>query len=145
MPSARLCYAFLLQCNSNSEEFFPQDYVLLIYYCNFFCNCISICVCDESPCSSTLSHMQRNIELSIKLDLRHSSTTPLNFTKSINLALSERGIHSMRLARSDGLLENVLKETIPMHARMIHGRRKNGELFEESQKYDAHGRVCTGG
>ena len=28
-----------------------------------------------------------------------------------------------------------------MHARMIHGRRKNGEIYEESQAYDANGRV----
>lgn len=75
-------------------------------------------------------------------DLRDPSTTPLNFTKSINLALSERGIHSMKLAGTEGLLEDVLKETIPMHGRMIHGRDKGGELYAESQQYDAHGRVC---
>ena len=74
-------------------------------------------------------------------DLRDSSTTPLNFTKSINLALSERGINSMRQAECDGLLEDVLRETIPMHARMIHGRRKNNDIYEESQEYDANGRV----
>ena len=74
-------------------------------------------------------------------DLRDPSTTPLNFTKSINLALSERGINSIRQSRCEGLLDQVLKETIPMHARMIHGRKKNGELYQESQKYDANGRV----
>ena len=74
-------------------------------------------------------------------DLRDPATTPLNFTKSINLALSERGIHSMLQAHCEGLLEDVLAETIPMHARMIHGRRKNGEIYEESQQYDVHGRV----
>ncbi|KAK0516305.1 hypothetical protein JMJ35_000908 [Cladonia borealis] len=73
-------------------------------------------------------------------DLRNASTTPLNFTKSINLALSERGINSMRESKCEGLLEDVLAETIPMHARMIHGRRKNGEIYEESQAYDANGR-----
>ncbi len=31
--------------------------------------------------------------------------------------------------------------TIPMRGRMIHGRRPGGELFEESQDYDIHGRV----
>lgn len=75
------------------------------------------------------------------LDLRDPSTTPLNFTKSINLALSERGINSMREIDRNGLLEEVLKETIPMHARMIHGRMKSGELYQESQEYDANGRV----
>ena len=47
----------------------------------------------------------------------------------------------MRESRCEGLLEDVLAETIPMHARMIHGRRKNGEIYEESQAYDANGRV----
>ena len=75
-------------------------------------------------------------------DLRDPSTTPLNFTKSINLALSERGINSMRQSQCEGLLDSVLKETIPMYARMIHGRRKGGEVYQESQKYDANGRVC---
>lgn len=79
--------------------------------------------------------------MKLDLDLRDPSTTPLNFTKSINLALSERGINSMRKAKSNGLLEEVLTETIPMHARMIHGRMKSGELYQESQEYDANGRV----
>jgi kynurenine 3-monooxygenase len=65
----------------------------------------------------------------------------LNFTKSINLALSERGINSMRQSGVDGLVDDILKETIPMHARMIHGRNKLGELYEDSQAYDVHGRV----
>ncbi|KAB2572274.1 Kynurenine 3-monooxygenase [Lasiodiplodia theobromae] len=73
-------------------------------------------------------------------DLRDPSTVPLNFTKSINLALSERGIHSMRLANCPGLIESVLSETIPMHGRMIHGS-KNGKNYEESQTYDVHGRA----
>ena len=30
-----------------------------------------------------------------------------------------------------------------MHARMIHGRRKDGELYQESQEYDANGRVIS--
>ena len=80
--------------------------------------------------------------MQLHLDLRDPSTTPLNFSKSINLALSERGINAMKLSQGDGLLEEVLKETIPMHARMIHGRRKGGELYKESQAYDANGRVC---
>lgn len=74
-------------------------------------------------------------------DLRDASTTPLNFTKSINLALSERGINSMRNAKSDGLLVDVLDQTIHMDSRMIHGRRTDGELFQESQVYDINGRV----
>ena len=75
------------------------------------------------------------------IDLRDSSTTPLNFTKSINLALSERGINSMKAAGSDGLLDDILNKTIPMKGRMIHGRGKDGELQQESQAYDINGRV----
>ncbi|KAF2148757.1 FAD/NAD(P)-binding domain-containing protein [Myriangium duriaei CBS 260.36] len=75
----------------------------------------------------------------LRSDLRDESTVPLNFTKSINLALSERGINAMRHANRPALLESVLDETIPMHGRMIHGER-GGELFEESQQYDIHGR-----
>ncbi|KAK0251258.1 hypothetical protein B0A54_13260 [Friedmanniomyces endolithicus] len=72
-------------------------------------------------------------------DLRDESTTPLNFTKSINLALSERGINAMRQSGSNALLETVLLETVPMHGRMIHGKASPG-LTEESQQYDVHGR-----
>lgn len=75
-------------------------------------------------------------------DLRDPTTTPLNFTKSINLALSERGINAMRHAGQSKLIEHVLEATIPMRGRMIHGRRANGDLYEESQDYDGvHGRV----
>jgi hypothetical protein len=74
-------------------------------------------------------------------DLRDPSTTPLNFTKSINLALSERGINAMRNAGRPELLEHVMAATIPMRGRMIHGKRPNGELLEEPQDYDVHGRV----
>lgn len=83
---------------------------------------------------------QVNISDISVLDLRDPSTVPLNFTKSINLALSERGVNSLRKANVPGLIEAVLEETIPMHGRMIHGE-KQGELYEESQNYDIHGRV----
>lgn len=39
------------------------------------------------------------------------------------------------------LLDHVLAATIPMRGRMIHGRKANGELYEEAQDYDVHGRV----
>ncbi|RYO98011.1 hypothetical protein DL765_010963 [Monosporascus sp. GIB2] len=74
-------------------------------------------------------------------DLRDPSTTPLNFTKSINLALSERGINAMRHADHPDLLGHVFSATIPMRGRMIHGRRPAGELYEEPQDYDVHGRT----
>jgi hypothetical protein len=79
--------------------------------------------------------------LTLFTDLRDPSTTPLNFTKSINLALSERGINAMRRSESPKLLEQVFSETIPMKGRMIHGRGKTEELTEQSQEYDIHGRV----
>lgn len=65
---------------------------------------------------------------------------PLNFTKSINLALSERGLNSLNHSHRPGLIDNVLRETIPMYGRMIHGRDR-GELWEAAQAYDVHGRV----
>lgn len=76
------------------------------------------------------------------LDLRDPSTIPLNFTKSINLAISERGINAMRHAGQPGLLDHVMSTTIPMRGRMIHGRGPTGALFEQSQDYDVKGRVC---
>ncbi|KAF2764614.1 FAD/NAD(P)-binding domain-containing protein [Teratosphaeria nubilosa] len=75
----------------------------------------------------------------LRSDLRDASTTPLNFTKSINLALSERGINAMRQVESDKLLDSIIAETVPMHGRMVHGQ-KDGELTEASQQYDVHGR-----
>ena len=74
------------------------------------------------------------------LDLRDPSVVPLNFTKSINLALSERGINSMRMTNRPLLVESVLKQTIPMYGRMIHGEQ-DGKLYEQPQAYDIHGRV----
>ena len=74
---------------------------------------------------------------------------PLNFTKSINLALSVRGITAMQNAEPNTpegerkLLDHVLAATIPMRGRMIHGRKASGELYEEAQDYDVHGRVST--
>ncbi|KXL43522.1 hypothetical protein M433DRAFT_110387 [Acidomyces richmondensis BFW] len=76
----------------------------------------------------------------LREDLRDDSTNPLNFTKSINLALSERGINAMRGTGSANLLSSVLKETIPMYGRMIHGEDTHGNLTEEVQLYDVHGR-----
>ncbi|KAK3317694.1 hypothetical protein B0T19DRAFT_435432 [Cercophora scortea] len=74
-------------------------------------------------------------------DLRDPSTTPLNFTRSINLALSERGINAMRHAGQPKLIEHVMAATIPMRGRMIHGIRPNGDLYEAPQDYDVHGRT----
>jgi hypothetical protein len=76
-------------------------------------------------------------------DLRDPSTTPLNFTKSINLALSERGINAMRQSGRLQMLERIFSETIPMRGRMIHGKDSTGKLYEQPQDYDIHGKVAT--
>jgi kynurenine 3-monooxygenase len=75
-------------------------------------------------------------------DLRDPGVVPLNFTKSINLALSERGINSVRQANRPKLLDDILQRTIPMTGRMIHGE-KSGKLTEDAQEYDVHGRVSV--
>lgn len=64
----------------------------------------------------------------------------MNFTKSINLALSERGINALRHSGHPGLLDAILTETIPMYGRMIHGRSSTGSPSQTSQAYDVHGR-----
>ncbi|OAP62361.1 hypothetical protein AYL99_04564 [Fonsecaea erecta] len=73
-------------------------------------------------------------------DLRNVDTTPLNFTKSINLALSERGINAIRSAGTPGLLDKILERTIRMYGRMIHTRSSTGAFLQQSQAYDVHGR-----
>ncbi|KAK4184924.1 putative monooxygenase [Podospora australis] len=47
----------------------------------------------------------------------------------------------MRNSGQPKLIDHVMAATIPMRGRMIHGRRPNGELYEESQDYDIHGRA----
>ncbi|KAL7272322.1 kynurenine 3-monooxygenase, mitochondrial precursor [Rhizina undulata] len=72
-------------------------------------------------------------------DPRLPINTAANIGKSINLALSERGINGMRhIGDGEKLLNKVLAETIPMVGRMIH----SGKLGEEGmgQNYDIHGR-----
>lgn len=49
----------------------------------------------------------------------------------------------MRHAGQPKLIDHVMGATIPMRGRMIHGRRADGDLYEESQEYDVHGRVCS--
>lgn len=66
---------------------------------------------------------------------------PLNFTKSINLTLSERGIQGLSHSGSPGLLEDILSETIPVYGRMVHGKSMLGTLTEKAMPYDVHGRV----
>ncbi|XP_044715445.1 FAD binding domain-containing protein [Hirsutella rhossiliensis] len=77
----------------------------------------------------------------LRPDLRNPGIVPLNFTKSINLAVSERGIHALRLAGHPTLLKSIMDATIPMRGRMIHGRSPTRALYEHSQDYDAKGRA----
>ncbi|KKZ64111.1 salicylate hydroxylase [[Emmonsia] crescens] len=79
----------------------------------------------------------------LRADLRNASTTPLNFTKSINLAISERGINSMKRTNRPGFIDAIMNETIPMCGRMIHRKNNLGKLTEESQAYDVHGRYIN--
>jgi len=74
-------------------------------------------------------------------DLR-SESFKTNVSQSINLALSERGINSLRKTELPNLVDAVLADTFPMHGRMIHVR-KNGKYVRQSQAYDAQGRVST--
>ncbi|KAI9052019.1 hypothetical protein LZ554_004273 [Drepanopeziza brunnea f. sp. 'monogermtubi'] len=77
----------------------------------------------------------------LRSDLRDPSTTPLGFSRSINLALSERGINAMRRSGKPDLLDKVISETIPMRGRMIHGKTPSGQFTEQAQDYDIHGRT----
>ena len=76
-------------------------------------------------------------------DLTLPTVVPLNFTKSINLTLSERGIKGLSNSGSPHLLQDILSETIPVYGRMVHGRSVMGNLTEKSMPYDVHGRVST--
>lgn len=79
--------------------------------------------------------------LTFTTDLRSSESTS-NLSQSINLALSERGINSLRQTGQPGLADAVLAETFPMDGRMIHVR-KQGQYVRQAQAYDARGRVST--
>jgi kynurenine 3-monooxygenase len=76
-----------------------------------------------------------------QIDLRTAEVTS-NISQSINLALSERGINSLRKTGLSDLADAVLADTFPMHGRMIHVR-KQGQYVRQAQAYDAHGRVST--
>ncbi|ATY59218.1 Kynurenine 3-monooxygenase [Cordyceps militaris] len=76
----------------------------------------------------------------LRPDLRDPRIVPLNFTKSINLALSERGINAIRHAGLPDLLQDILGACVPMRGRMIHGKKPSGALYQVPQDFDAHGR-----
>ncbi|KAH8726960.1 kynurenine 3-monooxygenase [Phaeosphaeriaceae sp. PMI808] len=74
----------------------------------------------------------------LRSDLRNPEFTS-NLSQSINLALSERGINSLRQTGLSNLADTVLANTFPMHGRMIHVR-KQGQYVRQAQAYDARGR-----
>ncbi|KAJ3482867.1 hypothetical protein NLG97_g7453 [Lecanicillium saksenae] len=76
----------------------------------------------------------------LRPDLRDPRIVPLNFTKSINLALSERGINAIRHAGLPAMMQGILGACVPMRGRMIHGKKSSGALYEVAQDYDLHGR-----
>ena len=94
----------------------------------------AVCISSSSP----ISHI--TISDPSIIDLRDTEITPLNFTKSINLALSERGINALRSSACPELVDAIIKETLPMHGRMIHVKNAAGRLVEDAQAYDVHGR-----
>ena len=93
-----------------------------------------------SAVASLFLHQASSFLPTFLLDLRDTSTIPLNFTRSINLALSERGINALRHSQYPGLVDGVLSETVPMYGRMIHARSPGGAITRAAQAYDVHGR-----
>lgn len=71
-------------------------------------------------------------------DLRHTSRTPLLQQRSINLAISHRGIAALEVV-NPATAQRFLQDAIPMRGRMIH--TLSGRL--DSQPYDKDGQVCT--
>lgn len=57
--------------------------------------------------------------------------------KSINLALSERGLSALR-ATHLGLEDMILEASVPMKARMVHLGQEGTQM---SQPYSIHGQV----
>jgi len=75
--------------------------------------------------------------LIIFLDLRLLSSKAVAQQRSINLAISSRGIAALR-AVDASTADRFLETAIPMRGRMIHDR--HGNL--QSQLYDKDGQVC---
>lgn len=61
--------------------------------------------------------------------------------KSINLALSERGLSALRATKL-GLEDVILEASVPMKARMVHIGKEDKQM---SQPYSVHGEVSSQG
>lgn len=71
------------------------------------------------------------------LDMRLPEQKKLQRGKSINLALSERGLSALRATGLD--LETVILDSaVPMHSRMVHLGKEGRQM---SQPYSIHGEV----
>jgi hypothetical protein len=79
----------------------------------------------------------RNVLILFCPDLRLSSSKAAAQQRSINLAISSRGIAALRAVDASAA-ERFLQTVIPMRGRMIHDR--DGNL--QSQLYDRDGQVC---
>lgn len=70
-------------------------------------------------------------------DMRIEENKKKQRGKSINLALSERGLSALRAAHL-GLEKVILDAAVPMRARMIHIGKEGKQM---SQPYSVHGQV----
>ena len=75
-------------------------------------------------------------EYSINVDPRIDANKAILLNKSINLALSDRGILGLK-GISQHLADEVLAKTIPMKGRCLHDREGN----QVTQFYDVYRRV----
>jgi kynurenine 3-monooxygenase len=84
-----------------------------------------------------ITHLERECYLirNSSLDLRLSTAVPLNYTKSINLTLSERGIQALKHSGRKSLVDEILNNTVPVHARMVHGKNRT-RLTTSRMAYD---------
>ncbi|CRG90511.1 kynurenine 3-monooxygenase [Talaromyces islandicus] len=81
---------------------------------------------------------QRGMDVEIyelRDDLRLSTAVPLNYTKSINLTLSERGIQALKHSGRSILVEEIMNNTVPVAARMVHGKSRT-RLTTSRMAYD---------
>lgn len=87
-------------------------------------------------CLAALALAKRDYKVTLfdyRLDPRLETTKDRNL-RSINLAISDRGISSLEYVDKQ-ISERVLKDIIPMHGRMIHDLKGN----QESQNYGLFG------
>lgn len=88
-------------------------------------------------CVAALAFTQHGFKVKVfesRPDIRSDSQRAISNLRSINLALSNRGIASIR-AVSPELLDRIMSEAVPMRGRMIHDLKGN----QSSQLYSTSG------